>query len=90
MICGRAARHRIRSGALLSCRRGCAPTSTGPPTRAADIPMVSLPKWLGFLQRGGKEGTMSEVTPETPAETPAEPDNGGEDAEPETEEEAEQ
>ena len=52
--------------------------------------MLSLPKWLGFLQRGGKEGTMSEVTPETPAETPAEPGNGGEDEEPETEEEAEQ
>ena len=52
--------------------------------------MLSLPKWLGFLQRGGKGGTMSEVTPETSAETPAEPDNGGEDAEPETEEEPEQ
>ena len=52
--------------------------------------MVSLPKWLSFLRPAREEGTMSEVTPETPAETPAEPDNGGEDAEPEQEEEPEQ
>jgi hypothetical protein len=47
--------------------------------------MLSLPKkWLSFLRPAREEGTMSEVTPETPAEEPAAPDNGGEE-EPETE-----